>query len=152
VNFVPASSEYLKPTHALSIQQPWAWLIVNGHKDVENRSWPLPWWIREILFKSNYKAGYRVFIHAGKTIDKSAGDFLAGIKSSKTGKVIAFPPTYETGGIIGEVSIVRQITTSSNVEKSHWFRGEYGFALAHPEAYDKIIPCRGFLGFFKPKI
>src|SRR5690349_14501124 len=25
---------------ALSIRQPWAWLIVNGHKPVENRSWP----------------------------------------------------------------------------------------------------------------
>jgi hypothetical protein len=24
---------------ALSIKQPWAWLIVNGHKDIENRDW-----------------------------------------------------------------------------------------------------------------
>jgi hypothetical protein len=24
---------------ALSIRQPWAWLIANGHKDIENRSW-----------------------------------------------------------------------------------------------------------------
>jgi hypothetical protein len=24
---------------ALSIQQPWAWAIIAGHKDVENRSW-----------------------------------------------------------------------------------------------------------------
>ncbi|WP_229215634.1 ASCH domain-containing protein [Duganella sp. CY15W] len=24
---------------ALSIRQPWAWLIVNGYKDIENRSW-----------------------------------------------------------------------------------------------------------------
>jgi hypothetical protein len=23
----------------LSIRQPWAWLIIAGHKDVENRSW-----------------------------------------------------------------------------------------------------------------
>ena len=23
---------------ALSIQQPWAWLIVEGHKDIENRT------------------------------------------------------------------------------------------------------------------
>jgi len=23
----------------LSVRQPWAWLIVNGHKDVENRTW-----------------------------------------------------------------------------------------------------------------
>ena len=24
---------------AISIRQPWAWLIVNGYKDVENRTW-----------------------------------------------------------------------------------------------------------------
>ena len=24
---------------ALSIQQPWAWLIAHGKKDVENRTW-----------------------------------------------------------------------------------------------------------------
>ena len=30
------------PTIALAVQQPWAWLIVNGIKDVENRNWPLP--------------------------------------------------------------------------------------------------------------
>jgi ASCH domain len=24
---------------ALSVRQPWAWLIIAGHKDVENRSW-----------------------------------------------------------------------------------------------------------------
>lgn len=24
----------------LSIRQPWAWLIVNGYKDIENRTWP----------------------------------------------------------------------------------------------------------------
>jgi len=24
---------------ALSILQPWAWLVVNGHKDIENRTW-----------------------------------------------------------------------------------------------------------------
>jgi ASCH domain len=25
---------------ALPIRQPYAWLIVNGHKDIENRAWP----------------------------------------------------------------------------------------------------------------
>jgi ASCH domain len=23
----------------LSLRQPWAWLVVNGYKDIENRSW-----------------------------------------------------------------------------------------------------------------
>jgi hypothetical protein len=29
----------LKKFKAMSIRQPWAWLIVNGYKDVENRIW-----------------------------------------------------------------------------------------------------------------
>ena len=24
----------------LSVRQPWAWLIVHGYKDIENRTWP----------------------------------------------------------------------------------------------------------------
>lgn len=41
---------------ALSIQQPWAWLLVNGFKPVENRSWPT-------------KVRGRIAIHAGKKFD-----------------------------------------------------------------------------------
>ena len=29
----------LRQLKAISIRQPWAWLIVNGYKDVENRTW-----------------------------------------------------------------------------------------------------------------
>lgn len=38
---------------ALSIRQPWAWLIINGGKDIENRDWPTK-------FRS------RILVHAGK--------------------------------------------------------------------------------------
>ncbi len=44
---------------ALSIMQPWAWLIVNGHKDIENRNWP-----------TRFRGP--VYIHAGKKIDGDA--------------------------------------------------------------------------------
>jgi hypothetical protein len=29
----------LKSLRALSLRQPWAWLVANGYKDIENRSW-----------------------------------------------------------------------------------------------------------------
>ena len=41
---------------AISIRQPWAWLIVNGYKDIENRSWCPP---EKVIDQS-------VLIHAGK--------------------------------------------------------------------------------------
>ncbi len=37
---------------ALSVRQPWAWLIVNGYKDVENRDW-------------NTKLRGQIWIHTG---------------------------------------------------------------------------------------
>ncbi len=37
----------------LSIRQPWAWLIVNGYKDIENRTW-----------STRFRG--KVLIHAGK--------------------------------------------------------------------------------------
>ena len=41
---------------ALSIKQPWAWLIVNGYKDIENRTW-----------KTNYRGTF--LVHASKGFD-----------------------------------------------------------------------------------
>ena len=41
---------------ALSIQQPWAFLIVNGLKDIENRDW-------STTFRG------LIYVHAGKTLD-----------------------------------------------------------------------------------
>ncbi len=41
----------------ISIQQPWAWLILNHGKDVENRT------------RWHYKHRGRVRIHASKTVD-----------------------------------------------------------------------------------
>ena len=37
---------------APSIRQPWAWLIVNGYKDIENRDWT-----------TNFRG--RVYVHTG---------------------------------------------------------------------------------------
>jgi len=41
---------------AILIRQPWAWLIVHGYKDVENRTW-----------STKYRGP--ILIHAGKTLD-----------------------------------------------------------------------------------
>ncbi len=41
---------------ALSIRQPWAWLIVNGYKDVENRTWDCP---------RTFHPPERIYVHAG---------------------------------------------------------------------------------------
>jgi hypothetical protein len=111
---------------ALSIQQPWAWLICQGVKDIENREWT---------------TDYRGFllIHAGKQMDKNidwARFTLEGVE---------MPPTkdYELGGIVGYATLAKVVTQS----ESPWFRGKYGFVLTQRRTVP-FIPLRGQLGLF----
>lgn len=114
---------------ALSIQQPWAWLIVNGFKDVENRDWPtrIRGWVG---------------VHAGKKIDRDGIAFIR-----ERFPQIELPETFETGGIVGRVRIVDCVQDMD----SPWFFGDYGFVLADAEPLP-FMPCRGALGFFRPDI
>jgi hypothetical protein len=116
-----------KTGRCLSIQQPWAWLIVNGFKDIENRDWPtrLRGWIG---------------IHAGKKIDREGEAFV-----SRTMPLITLPGVYETGGIVGRARLVDCVQDSD----SEWFFGAYGFVLRDAEPLP-FTPCRGQLGFFTP--
>lgn len=68
---------------ALSIRQPWSWLIANDHKDIENRSWP-----------TNFRGCF--LIHAGKKIDKAGIDFIREQRPD-----ISLPLRFELGGIVG---------------------------------------------------
>ena len=114
---------------ALSIRQPWAWLIVNGYKDIENRTW-----------STDFRG--RVYVHAGKRVKQ--GDFpeqRAYIRAS--GLILSEEPPL--GAIIGEVTISDCVDSLS----SPWFCGPYGFLLSSPMAYKDPIPYRGQLGFFQ---
>lgn len=114
----------------LSIRQPWAWLIVNGHKDIENRSW-----------YCRYRG--KLLIHAAKSLvdyDDAAISFISGINKNI---IIPDRKTIEVGGIVGSVVMVDCVRGS----KSPWFVGEYGFVLKKPEAVP-FLPCKGALGLF----
>lgn len=114
---------------ALSIQQPWAWLIVNGYKDIENRTWPT-------TFRGP------VLIHAGKRIDFESESFISHLVQY-AGRKIIFPAAYETGGIVGQA----RITDCVAISQSHWFSGPYGFVIADAKPLP-FRPLRGQLKFF----
>ena len=99
---------------AISIRQPWAWLVVNRHKDIENRSWPT-------------KFRGRLLVHAGvhRVTKAEYEDFL---EKCKAAKIKDYPAIdgFNTGGIVGSVEIVDYVEKS----KSQWFYpGGYGFVL-----------------------
>lgn len=113
---------------AISIRQPWAWLIVNGYKDIENRDWP-----------THYRG--RVLIHAGL---KVADDkHMANVLLKNQYKNIEIPMELPAGGIIGSVEIVDCVDKSD----SPWFFGKFGFVLKNPQRCD-FIPYKGKLGLF----
>lgn len=124
---------------ALSIRQPYAWLVVNGHKDIENRTWDTK---------------YRGFllIHAGKQVEtaffnKEKTLSLADAERECGASVAALMPgrleDYKRGGIVG-YAIVQQVVTHS---ESPWFSGKYGFVLTKAATLP-FIPLQGQLGLF----
>jgi hypothetical protein len=141
---------------ALSVKQPWAWLICAGYKDIENRNWrigrkPVPG-----MSSANFALAYpaRIYIHAGKVLDNSPGtwEYLEGVAALTNDAVwwdkfceFSFIDSLPLGVIIGEVDIVGILTSSP----SPWFTGKYGFMLKNPKLYDQPIPYYGQLGFFE---
>jgi hypothetical protein len=119
---------------ALSIQQPWAWLIVNGHKDIENRDWRC------------HRRG-RILVHAGKKVDRDAMEDLLADRHPVTGEPLRLdlPGAFDAGGIVGEAEIAGCVGHSD----SPWFVGRFGILMkeARPLPFQ---PCKGALGFFEP--
>jgi len=120
---------------ALSIRQPWAWLIVNGHKNIENRSW------------KTLQRG-PVLVHASKTMtrdDYEAARETLELASAFEPHQIELPSfeELELGGIVGRVEIVGCVHKSP----SPWFFGDFGFVLEHAEPLP-FRPYKGALGFF----
>lgn len=125
------------PRMALSVRQPWAWVIVFGGKDVENRG-------EMAIQRGGMRAqvGKRIAIHAAKGMTReeyeSACDFMAGIG-------VTCPPAADLlrGGIIGTAylaSVVKEHT-------SPWFFGPRGLCLIRPEPVP-FIGASGELGMF----
>ena len=113
---------------ALSILQPWAWLIANGHKPVENRSWRTGW-RGEFL------------IHAGKRWGREQREDVARVRALFPG--LELPADFELGGIVGRARVADCVTSMD----SPWFFGPYGFVIANARPLP-FVPCRGKLSWF----
>lgn len=118
-------------TPAISIIQPWAWLIANGHKPVENRTW-----------RTSYRGP--ILIHAGKARPDQNGYDLYSILDITAGPKLPPPNELERGGIVGIAHLVDCVAS----HPSPWFFGPWGFVLegARPVPFR---PCRGQLGIFR---
>jgi hypothetical protein len=122
------------PDIALAVRQPWAWAIVYGLKDIENR-------VARAVTMGGMKPR-RIAILASKGMGKEeyedTASFMAGLG------VIAPPPLeLKRGGIIGAVTV----TAIVSEHDSPWFFGPRGLVLADA-APCEFIPAVGQLGYF----
>lgn len=103
---------------ALSIRQPWAWLIIAGHKIIENRTW-----------FTEYRGPF--LVHAPQEVDHSA------LKLHKIP-----PQKMLCGGVIGVVELVEIIDKPRNASEREWWIGPYGWVLKNPHPV-RFMPCKG---------
>ena len=77
---------------AILIRQPWAWLIVQGYKDVETRTW-----------STKYRGP--ILIHAAKTLNPAFDELCQVLREEFD---IEVPPRKQLprGGIVGQATIV----------------------------------------------
>lgn len=116
---------------AISVRQPWAWLLANGHKEVENRTW-------ETTFRG------RFLIHAGKTMTKrdyaEVVEFLVDISSPV--QLPAFDDLVR-GGVVGIAELHGCVSACANP----YFFGPYGFLVRNARPLP-FVSFKGQLGFF----
>lgn len=116
---------------ALSVRQPWAWLIASGLKDIENRP-----------RRTHYRGP--LLIHAGLSLNSYTEENVIWLNDKFN---VQIPMELETGGIVGIVEVVDCVQK----HPSKWFNeGNFGWVLANPRRL-KFKPCRGALGLFCPK-
>ena len=148
----------------LSLQEPYAWLILQRAyeddpkkplKPIENRDWPLP---------KSFKVPQRILIHASLTMypgadlqeihrimtasqwlrHRAALHSIWNLWESYRSRPQELKKFGYFGHILGSVVITGQVTESDD----RWFFGPFGFTLEYPELLPVPIPYRGMLKFF----
>jgi hypothetical protein len=114
---VPSLPEY----RILTVRQPWAWALVTGRKDVENRTW-----------KTNYRG--LLFVHAAQKPDRDA---------AVTTKVPAHLPLSAVVGSVHLVDVVQH-------HQSQWAEPQlWHWVVDSPREFDEPIPMPGRLGLWR---
>ena len=112
------------------IRQPWAWLIVNGHKDIENRSWA-----------TRHRGLLLIQASTRRPSDREMEEFRT--YSKKRG--VTLPEEFDLGGIVGSVRLDDCVRKS----RSRWFIGPVGWVLSKPKRLP-FTRLKGRLGLFDP--
>jgi hypothetical protein len=100
---------------------------VNGHKPVENRTWP-----------TSHRGD--TLIHAGLEFDVEG---LQWVQQNFPELRAQLPEQFELGGIVGRAQLVQ----CTKEHPSRWFFGPYGFVMFDPRPMP-LVKLPGRLGIF----
>ena len=146
---------------ALSLLQPWASLVVLGHKHIETRSWNTKYRGKLLIHASGKKG------HVDLREDEFYKHYCPLYERNKIEAIEKLP----IGSIIGKVNLLEVITTErareligeksnifneeflkGNKEKELAFgdysEGRYAWLLSDPVLFKKPIPAKGQLGIW----
>lgn len=115
------------PFKVLSVKQPWAWLLVNGPKDIENRS-------RKTSFKG------LCLISASVEPDPAIDEIR---DYCKVEYGVSIPDKLDMGGVVG-ACVFGPCVDRSN---SRWFNGPFGYPVKDRTPLE-FTEMKGMLGFF----
>jgi hypothetical protein len=121
----------MKDVKVIVVRQPWAWLIVNGYKDIENRNWKPRSYRGTLLIQASANLPPKHDLEEDRRWVRKRG--------------VKLPEEFETGGIVGMVQLKDCVTSS----RSKWFVGKWGWVLTKPKKLP-FMPLKGRLGLFDP--
>lgn len=140
-------------TRAISLTQPWAWVILNLGKRIENRDWV-----------THFRG--RLLLHAAKGMTVAdwyaAHDFVAAFDAEAAARIPKpKDPALVRGALVGRAELVdvvspgwkfasrRRPRDNWTEQQKRWYMGAYGFVLAHVRPTN-VVPCKGALGLWVP--
>ena len=135
---------------ALSMWNPWAWMIPRGHKTIETRSWPPP----EALI------GQRIAIHAAQRLAQQP--VLRHVEALAARRGFDMPEfkLMPRGVLVGtvELSEIREYPDAQSFFKDGlehlctdpevFVVTRYGWVFRYPELEESPVPLRGMQGLF----
>lgn len=124
------------PAIALSVRQPWAWLIVHRHKGIENRSWP-----------TKFRGPF--LVHASKTVDLDGYEW---VRSRFPEIALPHRNGFDVGGYVGVATLSAMFPPEPDASAAcdPWRDpAQWGHYLENAHAFPKMLPDVGQLGYFK---
>lgn len=119
----------------MTVHQPWAWAIIHGGKDVENRGWTV-----------SYRGP--LLIHAGKK-RPSDEDIDLVEEFAQRNLELLDAPGLVLGAIIGHVRLVDVVRDHPSTWTS---AGAWQWVLKDPVPIDPPVVCRGGRSLFVPRV